>query len=632
MANPKQTRPFLFYGALLLAGLGFGVWLYGGVIDLPLYHDDAVVLRALDRQSLTDIWVSSPLLPYYRPLSYLPWKLMQTIGGRVDPYGAHLLILGVHVVNVVLVGLLAQTWAQDQKELAGLIAAAWFATFPFNYQVVAWVTALPHVLVTASALGSVLSVLHWRRSGARWALLAMWGWAFLGIFAHENGVLGVALVAIALFIDADRIQFRRSVLPLVPLALMAALFVLGWLAAPKVNEGPSFSLEGAAQNLSYLSQGLSHPFALLGRPLMVLGLNDQWAARLVAGLVLVLLVGVIWRARDRGGAFALLWYVVAISLSTVFLGFDYTVDSPRLMYFPAAGAALAWAFVLRRVRHAVKARKAFGFAVLLAALVSGIGFVQGRMWLYGQMGTFYRDATRQIVKVAERVGGPAVFINAPTWAAYREPVYALGHEGVALLADYMGLRDLVWANTGIEVDIDTVYRGDRVRPASYWIAYHQGDAGATKAVNVAAARALYQSTVIEDRLILWSAWRQDDVEEGEIVATFDNGAALRDMSVLVEEDRLRLITAWHAPERFDETLFLHVVCDGAMVAQADGLLLGSDWPMWHELRDVALPRGIKKDCLKLFVGLYDPASGMRLAARNPEGALFSDGMVQVNGE
>ncbi len=640
MANIKRSR--LFYGALLLISLWAGLWLYGDAIHLPFYHDDAVVIRALDRQSLADVWSSSPLLPYYRPLSYLPWKLMQAIGGRADPRGAHFLVFGVHVLNTVLVGLLARAWTQERGEWAGLIAAAWFATFPFNYQVVAWVTALPHVLVTASAAGSVLMALHWRRSRARWALPALWACAFVGIFAHENGVLVMTLVALALAVDSGRVEVRRLALPLAPLAAMAALYVAGWLAAPKVNTGPSFSLESMAQNLSYLSQGLAHPLALLGRPLMALGMNDQWAARLSVLAALALLIGAIWRANRRGGVFALGWYAAAMSLSVVFLGFDYVVDSPRLMYFPAAGAALAWASVVSSQKQLGfswlkpwdnrKLRSAFlRWIALAAALISGAWFVQGRMALYGRLGAFYWDATWQAVEV----GGPAVFINAPTWAAYREPVYALGHEGVAFLADYMGLKDFIWVNTGIEVNIDTVYLGDRVRPASYWVAYHRGDAGTVEAVDAAAARAVYQSVAMEDRFMLWSAWRENDADIDTPVAAFSSGAVLLDAAAQVRGDTLRVSMAWHAEEPFGETLFLHVLCDGVMAAQADGPLLGRSWPAgtaWRELREVALPAGVDAGCVNARAGLYNAANGARVDVWGPDGASFSDNAVTISPE
>ncbi len=150
---------------LLFLSLAAGISLYGGVLALPFYHDDVVILRALSRQSLAEIWWASPLLPYYRPLSYFPWKLMQVISGRADPTIVHALVLAGHLLNIFLVGWLARCVAPPpRRRLAGLTAALLFAVFPFSYQSVTWAASITHTATAAGALGAALAGLYWRRN------------------------------------------------------------------------------------------------------------------------------------------------------------------------------------------------------------------------------------------------------------------------------------------------------------------------------------------------------------------------------------------------------------------------------------------------------------------------------------
>ncbi len=608
----------------IAAGLLLGALLYGGVIGLPFFHDDAVVLRALSGQTPAEIWTSSALLPYYRPLSYLPWKLMQTAFGRADPTAAHALVWAGHLLNTALVALAAHKVARDG--FAAFAAALIFAAFPFNYQAVAWVTAIPHILTLAGVLGTAILALYWSESGTRAALIGAWGCAFLATFAHENGVLTAPLAALILFAGGLRDR-RKFAVALGPVVLMAAIFILNWWAAPKTTEGPAFSLESVFQNVVYFSQGIAHPASLFSPALVRRGLNDMAAVLLVSVPVIGGLVLILWVARMRWALAGLIWYVLALAPSVLFLGFNYVIDGPRLMYLASAGAALAWAgfWAIRPP----DGKTLYGPIVtgLAGTLLLGGLFVRERMGIVYDMTGLYRaiNAGAREIEEDER----ALFANIPAWAAPRDSDYALGHEGISFLADYMRLRDVIWANTGLKVDVETASFGAVRRELRHHAGFQGPSADADYGVLV---RAMEKANVVFYTVEAggWLELRRADriTGMGEPLAAFENGFELLSGAYDFEEGGcIRIELAWRASDAAAVTPFVHVTCNGEMVEALDGDPLGGLHPFanweagesWSEAR-VSMAAA-DPGCVSVFVGLYDPATGARIGADFPDDAV-----------
>jgi hypothetical protein len=374
------------------------------------------------------------------------------------------------------------------------------------------------------------------------------------------------------------------------------------------------------------------------------------AACAIGLLGLALLAGAVIYAWRRGaawrlGAFGLVWYGVGITLSVLFLAFHYVIDAPRLMYLPSAGAALVWAFVINAVFSPLawtqvhvtprpplpswerESLRLLAAAVILVAVAGGAWFVQGRMALYNELGAFYDTASDELAAA----DGSAVFINAPAWAAYKTPVFALGHEGVALMAEYMDLESFVWANTGTLPDVETTYLGERVRETSYWVGYLRQDT--PPAADFEGASAVYQAVAVDDAFMLYGARLLDAAPQREPLATFDNGVTLAGGEVAGADGSadLRVSLTLRADRPFTETIFIHVLCDGALVAQADGHTLGV-WPpgeSWLEFREVKLPAGASPGCVSVQAGFYDGASGARSPARDAAGAAISGDAVPL---
>ncbi|MBP7694781.1 MAG: hypothetical protein KA764_22855, partial [Anaerolineales bacterium] len=106
---------------------------------------------------------------------------------------------------------------------------------------------------------------------------------------------------------------------------------------------------------------------------------------------------------------------------------------------------------------------------------------------------------------------------------------------------------------------------------------------------------------------------------------------------------LRLTLYWRAGQALpaDYTVFAHLVdAQGAAVAPpADAPPLAGDWPTtaWQpgqvvvDERLIALPPDLPPACCDLRLGWYDPVSGARLTAFQPDGAPWPDNAVRVRG-
>ena len=69
--STDRRRPLGGGGLLLLLLATF--FAFREALGLPLYHDDAVVMTWVAGQKLGQLFGASAGVPYYRPLSYLPW-------------------------------------------------------------------------------------------------------------------------------------------------------------------------------------------------------------------------------------------------------------------------------------------------------------------------------------------------------------------------------------------------------------------------------------------------------------------------------------------------------------------------------------------------------------------------------
>ncbi|MCC6612644.1 MAG: hypothetical protein IT320_04140 [Anaerolineae bacterium] len=643
---------------LLLTCVALTLLVYGRALALPLYMDDVIFARYIEPLSLPEIFYRVGIVPYYRPLSLVPWKLIQMAAGAFDAPLMHALNLIVNAVNGWLVGLLALRIAPRDGWRAWLLAfsaAIVYLLFPFSYQAVPWAAALGHLMAASGALIAMLALLAWWEHGGGWRLLLIWLGVAISVFSHENGAATVLLLCLPFALDPARLRERRKLLlALGPSLLIVAAFALIWLALPKDRDAFALTLPDVAQNAAYFAQGIGFPVAQTGGALTRATTLPSW---LIAVGLSAIGLALAWLLSARGRrlfTFGGLWYAVAISVPTILLPHRYAIDGPRLMLLASVGAALVWAgaltsavdgalgsaepgrdpFTLRR-RARLSALAAL--LIILAILPTSLVFINERMALHETLAPAYESMFAE----ATESDTSSAFINVPVWLAYRDSQYALGSEGITYMTNYIGFPDLIHINTGVWPEATALVAED-IRdeiPGAYWdvLAYEtMPDAAATVRKSwrgyalqwIGGGWRWACAEQVNTRVFVLSTchttrqWPPDGALHETIPGpfAFEDGITLEALSAYPDDGLIAVDLAWSAREAQPVTAFVHLVCDGdeTPIAQADGaplrgLLPFASWPggVWRELRYLN-PGAAAIDGCSVHVGLYDPSTGARV--------------------
>ncbi len=150
--------------------------LYWRCLGLPFFWDDAANFNWMFRRPLASIWIDATGFPYYRPLVFTLWRALQVLFGPTTQLPFQLANVAAHTASALLAGALAGRVAsrsgQPAPYLVPLTAGALFALFPFAPLAVCHTAQGFHMVVTALALGAVVSVTRYAETeGAAWALL-----------------------------------------------------------------------------------------------------------------------------------------------------------------------------------------------------------------------------------------------------------------------------------------------------------------------------------------------------------------------------------------------------------------------------------------------------------------------------
>ena len=315
---------------------------------------------------MDDIWGYMP--DEIRPFPAVTYQVA-ALWGAASPFANHVINIGFHAVNALLVLGVAETAAGLSLGPAAF-AAVVFAVLPMQTESVAWITGRVDSMPACFYLASFLLYARWRTrphvSIYVWSVVAY----FVALFTKQNTV---TLPAALIFYDV--IVARRPVRPswswlrpYVPFVLLTC----GYLALRYVLFG-EVAREGTlnAERVHLFLQDLSTHIRrmVLGEAgLKLSGLTV--AARLGAGAALIAAIAVLFGDRGRaatiraGAYFLVVWIGLAVA-PTLVAGYA----SPRHMYLASAGWALALAAALDILWHGRPRRMLRGVAVVLAAAV-----------------------------------------------------------------------------------------------------------------------------------------------------------------------------------------------------------------------------------------------------------------------
>lgn len=646
MALKKKKWAAGIAGALFL--LCVGAFTYGFSLRLPFFLDDMVHFRWLEWHSIREIWSSSRLLGYYRPLPFTLWKILSYIGGY-NPVVLHALNLAIHLLNALLVFGLVASRRQHGHLAMGLAAALLFLLFPFSYQAVPWVGSLTHPLVTSLILGALLCHELARRRNSRSLKAVSIVLAAIAPFAHETGVLIAPLLVLLLLTTDEALSVRDALRRAWPYWVCATLGLAVWVLVPKeVKQVGFLDMLSRWQNGVYFAQGLAYPVAPLATKILRASgrFTDLQAAFLVCVPVILAWSAALWKAgRGRLVALALGWFGLSAAPAWLMLPFSYVVDGPRLLYGASVGAAIFWTIPL-----AVRWRRGWikGFGTALAVLVvmvaglSGYRFIRARVPMYEEM---RRTVDRLVEAVRPAPASEDILcVNCPAWIAPLEPTYPVGHEGVTLVPTYSSIGDLVWLHTGEDRTITGAVVPDLL---SHW-RYHYSCVGSAETLDsvqalLREARHVLRADYEGEHILIHNAGglqAENQEPAPSFLASFDSRVGLVSASWQRVGSAIEVLLLWQSWGALaqEATVFMHLYDSaGQVVSQADGYpvmnLSRPAWwqpgDEWRDARSLRLPDNPAPGTYTIKAGLYPTSGGLRLPAVDAAGQRFQDDAATI---
>ena len=556
-------------------------------------------------------------------------------------------------LNGWLLGALAMRWLGTATQIGGqagwaaLVAAALLTASPFAALVVPLVASLFHLLVTLLALLGALALLEYRRSAHTvWAIAAV---LCIGLapFAHESGVaVGLALLCLlgwqrvpGASAASSRAWAQRADPALLAGIAANALFPLLWLMVPKMRADNTLPLRPAGEllrNAIFFLQGLTYPLQPFVLPLKAWsGWDEKLLVSIVGGAALLLAGWLCARAGTLRYALAAAGFSAAAALPSILMLKElYVVVSPRLLVFPAVGAALLWALTVAALAQRMPWPRSAVLALLALLLFMPVRYVWSRVQLH----------VRALAPVAQLVqalraapGARHLLVNPVMWLALDRQIYPIVHDGVVVLPEYHSPADLIALNSGAPVQLDGVnFPLVATEPL-----HHYYDVWGDVLFWEAMAERVRQYDRVW--LMLYGDGPLQVVEAGQVLkaaprtaplAMFGGGSLrLLSAQAVRSGSLLKLELVWQAQQPATAEIFVHGLdCAGKMLGQADGAALARMFPLrlWQageavrDVRQIQLADAPDNGCTQIAVGLFDPASGARLPAVDAAGRALAD--------
>jgi hypothetical protein len=591
---------------------------YGFALGLPFYFDDLPVFSWLSDRSLIELWTGGSDNGYYRPLTFTVYML-----GRLFPMGTQQVVLHgtnvlLHWLNAVLVMLVARRIGDGERApLAGTLAGALYAVFPFLYRAVPWVTAMPHMLVVTLTLLAAYAALRAESEGRTgWWLVSVLATA-LAPFAHESGLTCGIIVGGVIWIRHDIWHRRR-----IAWVALGGLLNLGALLLRMQLPGiGSFKIDGLSswfENVMFFLHGLVYPVGTaIGWLVHQRGWHDFTLIILATlGLAAVLVVLAVRTRRWRWIAIALWWWLWGSLPAALRFGYLGLINSPRFYALGGVGIVILWGYAIASLSQLVRRRwgQVLTWSLCTAAIVvPNLAYLSAEQGLHRQLFGVYQQ-----ILVAAKEGGsePLGCVNLPAWLAPRRQAYALSKDGVIALPLYTNAREFLGIN-GAAIRADNVmFVHTLYNPEPYSFGYH-GDWPDWDQMRQFALqhRSVWQVRYQGGRFVALpvGSMLASDASPGEQVARFEGGPVLESAYVrAAEQGHWELALDWLAAGPVDAQVFVHIVDrNGVLALQADGAALGGMVPMgiWqagdriHDVRHLYLPE--QGGPYTVLVGVFD---------------------------
>jgi len=227
------------------------------------WDDEWIIPHLKSPDHLLDLFLPDKPPPNSPKSAYLHFRPLTTISYLLDhefwgdrPFGFHLSVWLVHILNTALVyflaGVLLKT-SDPALSFIPLLAASLFAVHPVHAEAVAWIAGRNDVFCTSFLLASLLFYLRFHRTGRRFSFTLSMLAFFFALLTKEVAVGLIVLFPLYEFLAADRGQpvlWRRLALRFaIPLAILVAYF---WMRSSTLQFLPGGSSSPATFSPSIL--------------------------------------------------------------------------------------------------------------------------------------------------------------------------------------------------------------------------------------------------------------------------------------------------------------------------------------------------------------------------------------------
>lgn len=612
--------------------------LYRYTIRLPLFLDDGPQFRMVEVFTGFDQWLGSPAYFYYRPAVFSIWKLSSILAGGFDAMGLHWLNLMLFGMTGVLLAAITYRLMPRFRHVSALAVGTGFVIFPFNYQTVILVGAMFHTsMIFCTALTIWTGLLWWKNPRPRWLIIAILS-AFWGIFSHENGVLIAPLTYLAIWTAHGyrAILSRRIMTLMLPIAVITVIYLVLYVTVPRAESvGALQPISNIVESFAIMIQSVVYPLSALLRPFIV-DTPPAWVtivmgmAVLVGGLSFITLTN---PSYNRVALFGVLWYLMALMPTVLLLDTAYVDGSPRILIYAGMGlhlfyGALFGAMWMRSPIRTHWITRPLVMTACLLMLIISIPFIHTRREHLLILNDYMRDLHNYIRnQPQDPQTTPILLVNAPDYITPKPEnrTFLRGSEGVAMMFYLVDYDRQIWVNTGILPMIRTAKIDEMNRAQGYDVYLHDPTISWDEARALALDSATIYITQFHESTFYPVYVGAPNIAGGDnpqvifdqMVTLIDSGAVY-----LSQKDALLVKLRWGILSPAPIKPFVHVMCDGVLVAQLDGHVWGDLYPFefWHEgeiqteYRHIPMPVPYDDARCDIFAGVYDQLTIRRLSA------------------
>lgn len=368
-----------------------------------IWDDDAHVTPPELRSwhGLWRIWFEVGVVQQYYPLLHtFSWLEYPLFGDH--PAGYHLVNIGVHALNAVLLWLILRRLRVPGAQLAAGI----FALHPVMVESVAWITELKNTLSGLFCLGAALAYLHFDEDRRGRSYAAALGLFALAVLSKTTAATLPGALLVVFWWRRGRLSWRRDWRPLLPFFAIGAadgLFV-AWVELRVIGA------QGSDFNFTLVERGLIAGRAIwfyLGKifwPADLMFIYPRWlvsqaeAGQYLYPLAALAGLAALWlgRRRSRAPLAAALFFVGTLLPVLGFLNvylFVFSFVADHLQYLACVGVIVIAAAGGAGLKRWLGEPVTRGLGLVLLAALGVLTWRQSRM--YRDAETLYRQTLAQ---------------------------------------------------------------------------------------------------------------------------------------------------------------------------------------------------------------------------------------------